>query len=116
MLDVFLDSYYLYVCKGLVSKKTPCTIIIYCYSPRNSREQNKQENRSLKEEEKKEIDDDDDALLPSSRSISENPNSQLAIIQNSREKYRQRWVAHELAHQSQGLTTIIVFLVKQIDK
>jgi hypothetical protein len=44
----------------------------------------------LKEEEKKEIDDDDDALLPSSRSISENPNSQLAIIQNSREKYRQR--------------------------
>jgi len=44
---LFLDSYYLYVCKGLVSKKTPCTIIIiiiiYCYrTTQNSREQNKQ--------------------------------------------------------------------------
>lgn len=41
--------------------------------------------------------------------LSENPNSQLAIIQNSREK----WVAHELAHQSEGVTTIIVVLGKK---
>lgn len=54
VLPLFLDSYYLFVCKGLVSKKALCTIviiiiIIYCYRTRHSREQNKQEHIHINE-------------------------------------------------------------------
>jgi hypothetical protein len=123
VLEFFWDSHYLSFCKGLVSKTDLCTIIvIYYYSTSNSREQNKHThiNKELEGRiKKKEI-----AKMMMMRMMryyhhlasSENPSSQLAIIPNSREKYRQRWVAHEPAHQSEGMTTIIVIIIKQMGK
>jgi len=112
-------SYYLEVCSGLVSEGALNTITNYCYTSSISCEQNKQTHTHVGDriwgcrERKKEKKSEEMMMMRlHQRPIpSKNPSSQSAIIPNSREKQRQRWVAHEPAHQSEGVTTLIAIII-----